>query len=183
MKITKEIQDKLKRYLVNADPFLWNLLENKNKKGRLRELKALGLLKNYAEGSNPIYSRINQDLLVDLGIEGIIERIVVPRVKTQFSPDILEYFQRCWEQGQTPTLEYLKQHKLYRKRRFTDGETFDSGWKVPPIAGYKEPAFVFCQIDTRYDLVERWTVFAGLWFEEIEPLLSSKPDIDNTGGR
>jgi hypothetical protein len=174
MKIAKETQDKLKRYLVNADPFLWNVLESKNKKGRLQELKSLGLLKSYAEGGNPIYNRINQDLLVDPGVEGIIERIVVPRVKTLFTSEILEYFRRCWEQGQTPTLDYLNQHKLYRKHRFTNAETYDTGLKVPPVVGYKEPAFVFFQIDTRYDLVERWTTFAGLWFEEIEPLLGTK---------
>ena len=180
LKLAKETKEKLRRYLFNADPFLWNVLEHKNKKGRLREMKALGFLTNYSDGSNFTYAKINQDLLVEPGIEGILERIVVPRVKQLFSRDTLEYFRRCWEQGQTPTLDYLKKHQLYRKHVFSRNEAYDDGWAVPPLAGYKEPAFVFVQIDTQHDFVERWTVLAGLWFEEIEPLLS--PDTGTTGG-
>ena len=90
-----------------------------------------------------------------------------------FSTDTLGYLRRCWEQGQTPTLDYFKRQGLYRKHVFSRNETFDSGWAVPPVAGYKEAAFVFVQIDTQHDYVERWTVFAGLWFEEIEPIFRS----------
>jgi hypothetical protein len=174
---TKETKEKLKRYLINSDPFFWNVLENKNKKGRLRELKTLGFLTNYSDRSNFTYSKISQDLLVELGVEGVLERIVVPKVKALFKPDILQYFRRCWEQGQTPTLDYLKRQRLYRKHHFTNEATYDDGWKVPPVVGHKEPAFVFVQIDTQHDFVERWTVFAGLWFEEIEPLFSSAEKI------
>ena len=183
LRLTKETKDKLTRYFINADPPLWNVLENKNKKGRLRELKEAGLLPGYSEGTNFTYNKLNQDLLVEAGIETILEHIVVPRIKKLFTQETLEYFRRCWEQGQTPTLQYLKQKKLYRKHTFSNVEVFDDGWAVPPVTGYKESAFIFVQIDTQHNYVERWTVFAGLWFEEIEPLLSSKPDIDNTGGR
>ncbi len=171
MEMDKAAKERMKRYFINADPFLWNVLEAKNKKGRLNELKEKGFLKNYSDSSNFTYSKINQDLLVELGIEGILERIVIPRVTQHlFKPDILQYFRRCWEQGQTPTIDYLKKQGLYKKHHFTTDETYDSSLKVPPVVGYKEPAFVFVQIDTRYDFVERWTVFAHLWFEEIEPL-------------
>jgi hypothetical protein len=172
MKINRETRDKLRRYLINADPFLWNVLEAKNKKGRIQELKALGFLQGYTERGAVNYSRINQDLLVDPGVEGILERIVVPRVKTLFSPDVLDYFRRCWEQGQTPPLSYFKQHRLYRRHLFTSVETYDD-WAVKPVAGYKEQAFVFVEIDTQQSYVERWSTFAAVWFEEIEPLLGS----------
>ena len=172
--IAKETKEKLKRYLINADPFLWNVLENKNKRGRLRELKELGFLTNYADGSNATYSKINQDLLVELGVEGVLERIVVPKVKALFKPDMLEYFRRCWEQGQIPDFKYLKKNKLYLRGSFTAvAEVYDSWSPYPPVVGYKDPAFVFVQIDTQHNFVERWTVFAGLWFEEIEPLFGS----------
>ncbi|MDO9333887.1 MAG: hypothetical protein Q7T57_05130 [Dehalococcoidales bacterium] len=171
MEMARETKDKLKRYLLNADPFLWNVLDKKNKKERLRELQTLGFLAGYSKGSNPIYSKINQDLLVELGIEGIIERIIFPKVTALFKPDILQYFRRCWEQGQAPILEYLKKNRLYRKHIFSANEVYDGSPLLSQVAGYKEPAFVFVQIDTQHDFVERWTVFAGLWFEEIEPLL------------
>jgi hypothetical protein len=171
MQMANETREKLETYLINADPFLWNTLGNKNKKGRIRELQSMGFLKGYIVGTNATYTRINQDLLVELGVEGILQRIVSPRVKELFQTETLQYFRRCWKQGQTPPLNYLKEHKLYRRHVFTNNETYDDGWPSPPIAGYKEPAFVFVQIDTQHDFVERWTVFAGLWFEEIEPLL------------
>ena len=72
MEISREQADKLGKYFINADPFLWGVLETKNKKGRLKELKRMGFLATYAEGGNPIYSRINRDLLIELGIAGII---------------------------------------------------------------------------------------------------------------
>jgi hypothetical protein len=173
MEITRETREKLRRYLINSDPFLWNTLQSRNKKDRIRELKAQGFLANYVEGSNATYGKISQDLLVELGVEGVLERIVVPRVRDLFKADMLQYFRRCWEQGQRPTLDYLKRQGLYRKHHFTNEATYDDSWKVPPVVGHKEPAFIFVQIDTQHDFVERWTVFAGLWFEEIEPVFSS----------
>jgi len=172
MGMPREQAEKLKRYFTNADPFLWGVLEDKNKKGRLQELKKLGFLKGYSEGSNATYSKVNQDLLVELGIEGILERIVVSKVSKGFAPEVLRYFRRCWEQGQTPDMKYLKEHRLYRRRMFSEGIVYGKR-DEPPIVGHKDPAHLFVQIHTQYQFVERWTVFAGLWFEEIEPLFGS----------
>lgn len=169
MEMPREQAEKLKMYFINADPFLWGVLEKKKKKERLGEIKRLGFLKNYSEGSNPTYSKVNQDLLVELGIEGILKHIVVPKVISGFNPEVLRYFRRCWEQGQTPDLKYLKDQKLYRERHFTTDEVHDGWSDKPPIAGHKDPAFVFVEIDRQHAFVERWTVFAGLWFAEIEP--------------
>jgi hypothetical protein len=173
MNIAREQEEKLGKYLINADPFLWGVLTAKNKKGRLKELKDMGYLNIYSEGSNPIYTKINRDLLVELGITGILEKIVVPRIQQCFNQETLRYFRDCWEQGQTPDLNYLVKNKLYRKRTFISSptqEVYDNWTSVPPVAGYKDPAFIFVQIETQHNFVERWTVFAGLWFEEIEPL-------------
>lgn len=170
MEISKELAEQLKRYLINADPFLFGVLEKKNKKDRLKELKELGFLKSYSEGSNATYSRMNQDLVVELGIEGILERIIVPQVTKDFTPEVLRYFRRCWEQGQTPDMKYLKEHQLYRRLPFSHHEVYGKR-DEPTIIGYKDPAHIFLQIDTQHYFVERWTVFAGLWFEEIEPNL------------
>jgi len=172
----------LRRYFINADPFLWGVLEARNKKGRLKELKKQGLLRDYSESSSATYNKINQDLLVELGIEGILERIVVPRVTSAFAPEILSYFQRCWDHGQNPDLKYLIEHRLYRRRAFTDGKEYEgAGFQCDVtglgrafrVVGYKDQAQLFVQIDTQHNFVERWTVFAGLWFEEIEPLFGA----------
>ena len=162
MQIPKEQSEKLKRYFINADPFLWGVLEAKNKKGRLKELKKMGFLQSYSEGSNATYSKINQDLLVDHGIDNILEHIVIPRVTKAFATDVLQYFQRGWDFGQNPDIKYLTGHNLYQRV----GRVFR-------VVGHRDPAQLFLQIDTQHKFVERWTVFAGLWFEEIEPLLGS----------
>ena len=174
MNLSKEQSDRLIKYYLNADPFLWGVLHAKNKKARLVELKQMGFLDIYSEGSNPIYSKINRDLLVELGITGILEKIVIPRIKESFNEETLRYFRDCWEQGQTPDLNYLVKNGLYHKRTFltvTSQEVYDSFGSDTPVVGYKDPVFIFVQIETQHNFVERWTVFAGLWFEEIEPLL------------
>lgn len=178
MQIPRDQAEKLKRYFINADPFLWGILGAKNKKQRLKELKNDGLLRNYSEGSNATYSKINQDLLVELGIEGILERIVVPRVRKTYPPDVLSYFRRCWDQGQNPDMKYLAEQRLYRKRIFTEASVYERKGPIVGnrIVGHKDPAHLFVQIDTQHNFVERWTVFAGLWFEEIEPLLEATPE-------
>ena len=175
MALTKEQSSKLARYFLNADPFLWGTLLAKNKKGRLKELQQMGFLSIYSKGSNPVYAKINRDLLVEIGIAGILEKIVVPRIQSSFNQEVLRYFRDCWEQGQSPDLDYLIKNKLYRKQTFisvTKPEVYDGFGQEPPVVGYKDPAFIFVQIETQHNFVERWTVFAGLWFEEIEPLLS-----------
>lgn len=174
MNIQNEQAAKIGKYFLNADPFLWGLLRAKNKKGRLKELQEMGLLAIYSKGSNPVYAKVSRDLLVELGITGILEKIVVPRIQSMFSQETLRYFRDCWEQGQTPDLNYLVKNELYHKRTFitlTEKEQYDDWSKLPPVVGYKDLAFIFVQIETQHNFVERWTVFAGLWFEEIEPLL------------
>jgi hypothetical protein len=181
MQISNEQAEKLKRYFLNADPFLWGVLEAKskpeaknkleaNKKGRLKKLKEAGFLKDYSKGTSATYGKINQDLLVELGIDGILERIVIPRVTSAFASDVLVYLRRCWDQGQTPDIKYLEQHGLYQTHGLGEVELYPGG---PVLLRRKGPAQLFVQIDTQHEFVERWTVFAGLWFEEIEPLLDS----------
>jgi len=186
MQIPKEQAEKLKRYFINADPFLWGVLEasskpdvekkpEANKKGRLKKLKASGFLQSYSEGTSATYSKINQDLLVELGIDGVLERIVISRVTNAFTPDVLVYFRRCWDQGQIPDIRYLKHHGLYQTHRLGEVELYPGG---PVLLRRKGPAQLFVQIDTQHEFVERWTVFAGLWFEEIEPLIPEPKEDD-----
>jgi hypothetical protein len=174
MEIPREKAERLKRYFTNADPFLWGVLAAKNKKKRLEELKGMGFLATYAPGGNPIYTRINRDLLVELGIEGILSKIVVPRVQEGFRPEVLRYFRDCWEQGITPGVDYLVKNELYRKYTLTSVRSAEvyEGWGADThVAGYRYPAYIFVHIERQYNVIEGWTVFAGLWFEEIEPLL------------
>ena len=165
MNMERDQAEKLRRYFINAEPFLWGVLEARNKKNRLEEIKKLGFLSDYSEGGNPIYSKINQDLLVELGIDGILERIVVPQIINRFDTEVLSALRRYWEQGQIPDKKYLKDKNLYRPRPIVWRDKWEDKRPLPP----KDPVYIFVQIHPQYEFVERWAVFAGLWFEEIEP--------------
>jgi len=77
---------------------------------------------------------------------------------------------RHWEQGQTPDKEYLEKKRLYRYYRII----WKDEWEDKRLLLPKELAHIFVQVHPQHEYVERWTVFAGLWFEEIEPLLGSE---------
>jgi hypothetical protein len=117
MEITRETADMLRRYFINASPFLWGILEGRRKKERIKEIQGMGFLTNYSENGKQKYDNINQDLLVELGMEGIICRIVVPLVYKRLGSEALKHFRRHWEQGQLPDKKYLKDNNLYRHHR------------------------------------------------------------------
>lgn len=129
----------------------------------------MGFLKDYSENSKPTYDVINQDMLLELGIEGIIGFIVVPLVNKRLGFEVLNRFRRHWERGQIPDKEYLKDKKVYQYRTLRwGGKDVEENREV--IGKY--PALIFLEINETIDFVDRWTVFAGLWFETIEPLIT-----------
>jgi len=170
MEIDRERADTLRRYFINASPFLWGVLEARKKKGRIIEIKGIGFLENYSENSKQKYDTIKQELLVELGIEGIIGRIVVPLVHKRLGLEVLKNFRRHWEQGQLPDKKYLKDNRLYHRHRVTVMDHWEENRLVPE----KDPAFIFLEINESLDFVDRWTVFAGLWFEIIDPLITKE---------
>jgi len=170
MEINRETGDMLKRYFLNANPLLWGVLEARKKKERIKELKAMGFLKDYSENSKQKYDKINQDLLVELGIEGIMDRIVVPLVHKRLGVEVLKNFRRHWEQGQLPDKQYLKDNKLYHRRR----AVLMNQWEENRLVREKDPVFIFLEINESLDFIDHWTVFSGLWFEQIESLISKE---------
>jgi len=170
MEIPRETAEMLRRYFINASPFLWGVLEARKKKERILEIKRMGFLENYSENSKNKYDTINQALLVELGIEDIFNRIVVPLVYKRIGSEALTSFRRHWEQGQLPDKKYLKDNKLYRQHRVTLMEKWEENHPLPE----KDPALIFLEINESLDFVDRWTVFAGLWFEIIDPLINKE---------
>jgi hypothetical protein len=164
MEIARETADTLQRYFINASPFLWGVLEASKKKERIMELKGMGFLKDYPENTKQTYEAINRELLVELGIEGIISLIVVPLVRRRIDLEALKLFRRHWEQGQKPDFKFLMDNKLYSIHRI--GIT---SWEENHEVPEKDPALIFLEVNQQLKFVDHWTVFAGLWFEIIEP--------------
>jgi hypothetical protein len=47
-------------------------------------------------------------------------------------------------------------------------------WEENRLVPEKDPAYIFLEINESLDFVDRWTVFAGLWFEIIDPLITKE---------
>lgn len=169
MEITKQNADSLKRYFLNANPFLWGVLEARKKKEKILEIQKMGFLRDLSENTKDKYDTINQRLLVELGIEGIMTDIVVPSVYKRLGAENLRRFRRYWEQGQKPDTKYLNDNKIYQVHHI--GIT---RWEENQMIPEKDPAFIFLDINEQLKFVDQWTVFAGLWFEIIDPMLTKE---------
>jgi hypothetical protein len=170
-------KEKLTRYLRNAQPFLWGIIPG-NKKvvlATLREnLKDLGEDAIKLAGTQkPTYSMLTDSLLANLGIEKVIREIVIPQVRRQFAdrPGALEFLRSHWLSGTLPRWQTLQTLRAPRsmKQRLLEAAHPSELSTMGKLTGDILDAFV--EVNNQYNYVHGWTVFAGLWFEEIEPLL------------
>lgn len=171
-------KEKLTRYLRNAEPFLWGVIPG-NKKVVLEalrtNLKELGEDSiPLAENQKPTYSMLTDSLLAKLGIEKGIREIVAVQVRRQFDdrPGALEFLRAHWLSGTLPRWQTLQTLRAPRtvKQRLLEAVHPSEPQPIRKLTGDILDAFV--EVNNQYNYVHGWTVFAGLWFEEIEPLLN-----------
>jgi len=103
------------------------------------------LRKKGFEFGNGTYSHVTCQLLEEPGIERILKDLVIPRVKDRFSDKAIAFLRDCWQVGTRPDISFLKPYNI-------------------------KDAAPFLEINLQFNYVERWGEFAGVWFEEIEPL-------------
>lgn len=130
---------KLERYLKNSTRFLWGLGLG-NQKENYRWLRASGF-----EFNDGTYNHVTNQLLEEYGIEQIIKRIVILRVKELYSQKALDFLKESWQAGSKPDMSFLSHF------------------------GIKTPT-PFLEVNMQFNFVERWGDLAGIWFEEIEPI-------------
>lgn len=172
-------KDKLERYLRNADQFLWGIIPG-NKKAvftSLREmLQEIGEERvSIPERGASTYAMATESLLAKLGIVRVITEIVALQLKREFSkrPGAIDFLRAHWSSGTLPrwqTLVTLRAPKPL-KQKILDSISSGEPTKRPRQTADILDAFV--QVNTQFEYVRGWTVFAGLWFEEIEPLLKA----------
>ena len=169
--------EKLERYLPNSERFLWGVIPGNKEavftalRGNLKELSEDGI--SIPERQKPTYAMITASLLAKLGIEKVITEIVVAQVRRQFAdrPGALDFLRAHWLSGTLPRWQTLQTLRAPRtlKQRFIESvhpsEDALSGKQTADILD------AFVEINPQFKYVHSWTVFAGLWFEEIEPLL------------
>jgi len=137
---------KLERYFKNASRFLWGI-SNGNQKETYRWLKSygkqhLGTEFEFKEGP---YKEVIAQMLQDPGIERILKDLIVPRVKELYSEQALEFLHVSWIAGTLPDISYLKHYNINT-----------------------EDPNPFLEVNKWYKYVERWSDFAGIWFEEMD---------------
>ncbi len=134
---------RLERYLVNASHFLWGLGPG-NQRENYEWLRSRGF-----EFESGPYARVIAQLVEKYGIEELLRRLIVPRVRELFSEKAIDYLRDCWRAGTKPAMSFLKLYNI------------------------RDP-FPLLVINTQFNYVERWGELAGVWFEEIEAFLGEK---------
>lgn len=130
-------QEKLERYLKNATRFLWGLGPG-NQRENYSWLKDRGF--EFDAGS---YSHVTNQLLEKYGIEQILKRLVIPRVRELFSEKAIDFLRESWRAGTRPDISFLRLYNIHNPSPFLE-------------------------VNTQFNYVERWGELAGVWFEEIE---------------
>ncbi len=171
-------KEKLERYFRNADRFMWGVIPG-DKRTTLATLRAL--LGELGEDSTVVpdhtkatYAMIIEILISKIGIERIVTQIVPELVRRQFADrsTALDFLRTHWMSGSLPSWQILQSLRAPKriKQRIIDAVASKA-----TTAKRKQTSDIldaFFDVNTQYDYVHRWTVFAGLWFEEIEPLLN-----------
>jgi hypothetical protein len=169
--------EKLERYLRNAERFLWGVIPG-NKKAVFVALR--GLLKELGQTDSSVpehqkatYAMVTENLLAELGIRKLVTEVVVGQVKRQFAnrPGALDFLRAHWVSGTLPRWQTLRSLRAPRTigRKLLDA--LDSKDAQTEHEQTSDILDAFVEVNTQYNYVHGWTVFAGLWFEEIEPLL------------
>lgn len=145
---------RIERYLMNASRFMWGLGPG-NQKANYAWLEKEGF-----KFSRARYGLVTHQLLRYPGIEKLLNKLIIPAVKERFPEDTLSALKEHWYRGEWPNLSNLK--------------GMDVKGKGEPGADRAFHWHPFVEISTQFHYVERWGNFAGIWFEEIEPLLNEK---------
>lgn len=185
--------EKLARYLRNSERFLWGIFPGTKKavlEQLTHELKSRELDKGIAlDYRKATYDTITGRLLDQVGIEKLIVEVVAPHVHHAFAArtGALDFLRSHWMAGSVPrwqTLQGLRGYQSFGQRVLAAVNPPDDRGR-----GKRQTSDIidaFAEVNTQYQYVHGWTTFAGLWFEEIEPLLGEgrrkRPDAGQADG-
>jgi hypothetical protein len=119
------------------------------------------------------YAMVIENLVTKIGIERVLTQIVAEEVRRQFTgrSPALDFLRAHWMSGTLPrwqTLQSLRAPTTIKQRLINVVESKDTEAKRQQTSDVLD---AFVEVNSQYNYVHGWTVFAGLWFEEIEPLL------------
>ncbi len=170
-------KEKLDRYFRNADRFMWGIIPGDKRtvftklRAALEELGEEGAL--VPDHKKATYAMVTENLLGKLGIERILIEIVAKQVKRQFADrsGALDFLRVHWRSGTLPrwqTLQALRAPRTLKQRFIESAHPSEDALSGKQTADIVD---AFVQINPQFKYVHGWTTFAGLFFEEISPLL------------
>lgn len=144
--MNSEKKDKLERYFRNSHKFLWGL-SRRPQQETYRWLYDKGFKTDAGTEYKGSYDQVAAQLVNKYKMERILRGLVVPEVNKQYHEKAIEFMRNCWMKYVLPQYSILGINHIDDKN-----------------------AYPFLEINSQYKSVERWGEFAGLWFEEIDPL-------------
>ncbi|MFC1910372.1 hypothetical protein ACFLXC_03655 [Chloroflexota bacterium] len=162
----KKQEQKLERYLRNANRFIWGL-GKVDQKNTYEWLEINGFTDDGSRFKSS-YSDTTEKLIKNYGIERIMRDILKQRIHEMYGINILDWLRNCWVAGVRPTVDMLKANNflyILDERKVIKKD----------IDRDPEP---FMRYNRQFNYIEGWGDFAGVWFEEIEPWLEESK---NTG--
>ncbi len=144
-------------YIRNANPFLWGLFARRealtndqaylfmNQAETYRALAQLGI---EVKSPRRKYDEVTDDLIQSLGVEGIIDKIVIPQVDSLVKKKVMDDLRICWRVARWPRAGQLEHDN--------------------PDNPHAHP---FIEWDRQHGLIRGWSIFAHIYFGEIEDII------------
>ena len=142
-------QQRLERFLRNANRFLWGLAPG-NQKENYKWLYSHDFKDNEVQFKSS-YTDTTEKLIKNYGIERIMRDIIKNRVSDIFPAPFIDFLRNCWMAGVRPSVDMLKANGFDRMLDNRDLE-------------------VFLRYNKQFNFIEGWGELAGIWFEEIESI-------------
>jgi len=169
-------KSRLQRYLMNAAEFMWGVHPG-NQKEQYKWLdgkKIDGKKILYSKGA---YGVVYKQLLLDPGIEELIQYVIEPEVRRTFPNETLDFLRKRWQSGRQPSLDEITNLKPPPPQEISEeaSERVKTRYNEARLewSRYWRP-FLIANLQFKY--IERWGELAGVWFEEIEPWLEEEGD-------
>ncbi len=174
-----EKRGKLERYFRNADRFMWGVIPG-DKRTVFTALRTV--LEELGEDRALIpdpkkstYAMVTGNLLGKIGVESILTEIVAKQVRRQLTEraGVIDFLRAHWISGTLPrwqTLQSLRAPRTLTRKVLDTVHPKDATVKRQQTSDIID---AFVEANPQYQYIHTWTVFAGLWFEEIEPLLKA----------
>ncbi len=147
---------RLESYFLNAQLFLWGLGSGQKETYKWLELHSI-------QFERATYESVRLQLIETIGIQGVIQKIIIPLVQKKFPKESRDFLREKWNNHRLPDLTEVN--------KLTINDNFKELKEKKDAGGQYRLWKPFLEISTQnptWNYVERWGQLAPIWFLEIE---------------